>query len=341
MNIPDVKPITLSSFIIDQQRRLGHAANGEFGGLINDIAIACKGIAALVNKGALAGVLGVAGSENAMGDAQKKMDLIANDLFIDALENNGHCAGMASEELDEILTLPEGKIRGSYLVSFDPLDGSSNMDINIDVGAIFSILKAPADGSEPVAADFARPGVEQVAAGYCLYGPASMFVLTTGSGVNGFTLDTSVGEFILTHPDMKIPEATNEFAINASNQRHWEPAIQRYIADCQAGETGPLGKNYNMRWVAAMVGEIHRILCRGGVFLYPIDERNRDAGGKLRLLYEGNPMAMLVQQAGGIASTGYERIMDVIPNGDPHQRIAVIMGSKQEVETIISYHSNQ
>jgi len=334
----DSQATTLSSFIIDEQRKLGQPADGEFGGLINDIAIACKSIAALVNKGALAGVLGVAGSENAMGDAQKKMDLIANDLFIDALENNGHCAGMASEELDDILTLPEGKIRGSYLVAFDPLDGSSNMDINIDVGAIFSILKAPAGDQAPTADDFARPGSEQVAAGYCLYGPASMFVLTTGSGVNGFTLDTSIGEFILTHRAMHIPDATNEFAINASNQRHWEPAIQRYIADCQAGETGALAKNYNMRWVAAMVGEIHRILCRGGVFLYPIDARNRDAGGKLRLLYEGNPMAMLVEQAGGVASTGYQRIMDVMPNGDPHQRVAVIMGSKQEVETILNYH---
>ena len=334
----DMQVITLSSFIIDEQRRLGQQASGEFTGLLNDISIACKSIAALVNKGALAGVLGVAGSENAMGDAQKKMDLIANDLFINALQNNGHCAGMASEELDEILTLPEGKIRGSYLVTFDPLDGSSNMYINIDVGAIFSILKAPASGKDPVAADFARPGVEQIAAGYCLYGPSSMFVLTTGNGVNGFTLDTSIGEFILTHPDMKVPETTNEFAINASNQRHWEPAIQQYIADCQAGETGVLNKNYNMRWVAAMVGEIHRILCRGGVFLYPIDERNRQDGGKLRLLYEGNPMAMIVEQAGGVASTGYQRIMDVMPNGDPHQRVAVIMGSKQEVETILKYH---
>ena len=335
----DMQVTTLSSFIIDEQRRLGQQASGEFTGLLNDISIACKSIASLVNKGALAGVLGVAGSENAMGDAQKKMDLIANDLFIDALENNGHCAGMASEELDEILTLPEGKIRGSYLVTFDPLDGSSNMDINIDVGAIFSILKAPTNGQDPEAADFARPGTEQIAAGYCLYGPASMLVLTTGNGVNGFTLDTNIGEFLLTHPDMKIPETTNEFAINASNQRHWEPAIQNYIADCQAGETGVLGKNYNMRWVAAMVGEIHRILCRGGVFLYPIDERNRKAGGKLRLLYEGNPMAMLVEQAGGQASTGYQRIMDVVPNGDPHQRVAVIMGSAQEVDTILNYHS--
>lgn len=330
---------TLSTFIIEEKRRLGEQATGEFTGLLNDISIACKSIAALVNKGALAGVLGVAGSENAMGDAQKKMDLIANDLFINALQNNGHCAGMASEELDEILTLPEGKVRGSYLVTFDPLDGSSNMDINIDVGAIFSVLKAPKGKQDPTAEDFSRAGVEQIAAGYCLYGPSTMFVLTTGNGVNGFTLDTTIGEFILTHPEMKVPETTQEFAINASNQRHWEPAIQRYFADCLAGEEGPLAKNYNMRWVAAMVGEVHRILCRGGVFLYPIDERNREAGGKLRLLYEGNPMAMIMEQAGGLASTGYGRIMEVAPNGDPHQRVAVIMGSKQEVETILAYHN--
>ena len=330
---------TLSSFIIDEQLQLGNQASGKFTGLLNDITIACKGIANLVNKGDLADVLGVTDSENSMGDVQKKMDLIANDLFIDALQNNGHCAGMASEELDEILTLPEGKPRGPYLVTFDPLDGSSNIDINMDVGAIFSILKAPENKENPTAEDFSRSGTEQIAAGYCLYGPSSMMVLTTGSGVNGFTLCTSVGEFILTHPNMVIPDETSEFAINASNQRFWEDPIREYIADCIQGEEGILGKRYNMRWVAAMVGEIHRILCRGGVFLYPIDDRNRAAGGKLRLLYEGNPMAMIVEQAGGAASTGYQRILDVKPNGDPHQRVPVIMGSKQEVEKILAYHN--
>ena len=329
---------TLSSFIIDEQRKLGGKASGEFTGLLNDITIACKGISNLVNRGDLAGVLGVTETENSMGDVQKKMDLIANDMFIDALENNGHCAGMASEELDEVLTLPDGKPRGHYLVTFDPLDGSSNMDINMDVGAIFSILKAPEGKENPGAEDFAKPGVEQVAAGYCLYGPSTMMVLTTGNGVNGFTLCQSIGEFILTHPDMKIPEDTSEFAINASNQRFWEAPVQQYFADCLQGEEGPLGKRYNMRWVAAMVGEIHRILCRGGVFLYPIDERNREVGGKLRLLYEGNPMAMIVEQAGGAANTGYGRIMEVQPNGDPHQRVPVIMGSKNEVEKIVNYH---
>ena len=333
----DQQGTTLSSFIIEENRRLGDKATGEFTGLLNDISIACKSIAALVNKGALAGVLGVAGSENAMGDAQKKMDLIANDLFIDALQNNGHCAGMASEELDEILTLPEGKIRGSYLVTFDPLDGSSNMDVNIDVGAIFSVLKAPADKKDPTAEDFARPGTEQIAAGYCLYGPSSMFVLTTGNGVNGFTLDTSIGEFILTHPDMMIPETTSEFAINASNQRHWEPAVQQYFADCLAGEEGPLGKNYNMRWVAAMVGDIHRVLCRGGIFMYPYDKRDTSKAGKLRLLYEANPMAFLVEQAGGLAETGTGRIMEVMPT-EIHQRVPVLIGSKEEVEACLSYN---
>lgn len=331
---------TLSSFIINEQRKLGNTATGTFTGLLNDITVACKGIANLVNRGDLAGVLGVTETENSMGDVQKKMDLIANKLFIDALENNGHCAGMASEELDEVLSIPDDKPRGHYLVTFDPLDGSSNMDINMDVGAIFSILKAPEGKLDPTAEDFSRPGVEQIAAGYCLYGPSTMMVLTTGNGVNGFTLCGSIGEFILTHPNMQIPEETSEFAINASNQRFWEKPVQDYIADCIQGEEGKLGKRYNMRWVAAMVGEIHRILCRGGVFLYPIDERNRQAGGKLRLLYEGNPMAMIVEQAGGAAYTGYERVMEVKPNGDPHQRIPVIMGSKNEVEKIMDYHRN-
>ena len=329
---------TLSAFIIDEQRKLGNKASGEFTGLLNDITVACKGISNLVNRGDLAGVLGVTETENSMGDVQKKMDLIANDLFINALENNGHCAGMASEELDKVLTIPEGKPRGHYLVTFDPLDGSSNMDINMDVGAIFSILKAPEGKENPTAEDFSRPGVEQVAAGYCLYGPSTMMVLTTGNGVNGFTLCASIGEFILTHPNMSIPEETAEFAINASNQRFWEKPVQEYYADCIQGEEGKLGKRYNMRWVAAMVGEIHRILCRGGVFLYPIDDRNREVGGKLRLLYEGNPMAMIVEQAGGAAYTGYERILEVQPNGDPHQRVPVIMGSKNEVEKIMDYH---
>ncbi len=331
---------TLSSFIINEQRKLGNTATGTFTGLLNDITVACKGIANLVNRGDLAGVLGVTETENSMGDVQKKMDLIANNLFIDALQNNGHCAGMASEELDEVLSIPDDKPRGHYLVTFDPLDGSSNMDINMDVGAIFSILKAPEGKLNPTAEDFSRPGVEQVAAGYCLYGPSTMMVLTTGNGVNGFTLCGSIGEFILTHPKMHIPEETSEFAINASNQRFWEKPVQDYIADCIQGEEGKLGKRYNMRWVAAMVGEIHRILCRGGVFLYPIDERNRQVGGKLRLLYEGNPMAMIVEQAGGAAYTGYERVMEVKPNGDPHQRVPVIMGSKNEVEKIMDYHRN-
>jgi fructose-1,6-bisphosphatase I len=329
---------TLTSFIIDEQRKLGDKASGQFTGLLNDIAIACKGISNLVNRGDLAGVLGATENENSMGDVQKKMDLIANDMFIDALQNNGHCAGMASEELDEVLCLPEGKERGPYLVTFDPLDGSSNMDINMDVGAIFSILKAPEGVSCPTASDFSRRGVEQIAAGYCLYGPSTMLVLTTGNGVNGFTLCAAIGEFILTHPAMLISEETSEYAINASNQRFWEEPIREYIADCVAGEEGALGKRYNMRWVAAMVGEIHRILIRGGIFMYPIDERNRAAGGKLRLLYEGNPMAMIVEQAGGAATTGYERILEVQPNGDPHQRVPVIMGSKNEVEKVMEYH---
>lgn len=329
---------TLTNFIIEEQRKLGGQASGEFTGLLNDIATACKAISNLVNKGDLIGILGVAGSENVMGDEQKKMDLISNDIFIEALENNGHCGGMASEEMEDIYELAEGKVRGKYLVVFDPLDGSSNMDINVNVGTIFSVLKAPEGVKNPTKEDFMQKGTEQVAAGYCVYGPSSMLVMTTGNGVTGFTLDQNVGEFILTHDDMKIPEDTKEFAINMSNRRFWEAPVREYIDNCVAGEEGPHGKRYNMRWVAAMVAEVHRILCRGGIFMYPLDERNRDKGGKLRLMYEGNPMSMIVEQAGGAASTGHGRIMEVEPT-DLHQRVPVVMGSKNEVARVEEYYA--
>lgn len=328
---------TLTNFIIEEQRKLGGTATGEFTGLLNDIAIACKAISNLVNKGDLVGILGVAGSENVMGDVQKKMDLISNDLFIEALENNGHCGGMASEEMDDVYNLAAGKPRGRYLVVFDPLDGSSNMDINVNVGTIFSVLKAPEGQGDVTADDFYKPGTEQVAAGYCVYGPSTMMVMTTGQGVNGFTLDQNVGEFILTHPNMMIPEDTKEFAINMSNQRFWDAPIKRYVDECVAGTTGARDKDFNMRWVAAMVAEVHRILCRGGVFMYPIDSKTREKGGKLRLLYEGSPMAMIVEQAGGLAITGEERIMEIKPDS-LHQRVPVVLGSKNEVQRVWDYH---
>jgi fructose-1,6-bisphosphatase I len=244
---------------------------------------------------------------------------------------------MASEEMDDVYPIPAKYPKGKYLLVFDPLDGSSNIDVNISVGTIFSILRSPKGVENPAAADFLQPGTTQVCAGYALYGPATMLVITTGHGVNGFTLDNDIGEFMLTHPNMTIPADTLEFAINASNERHWEKPVQRYVDECVAGKTGPRGINFNMRWVASMVAEVHRILVRGGVFMYPKDTKDPSKAGKLRLLYEANPMSFIVEQAGGVSSTGYERIMDIKPSG-LHQRVPVILGSKNEVERIVRYH---
>jgi fructose-1,6-bisphosphatase I len=330
---------TLTQFIIRNQKK-NEGASGTFSGLLSDIGVACKKIAALVDKGALINVLGSADSDNVQGEQQKKLDIISNDLMIEALQHNGNIAGLASEEMEGLYRLPEGAMRGPYLVLCDPLDGSSNIDVNVSVGTIFSILKAPHGIEEPTVEDFLRPGTEQVAAGYCLYGPSTMMVLTTGQGVNMFTLDRDVGEFLLTREDVWIPTDTKEFAINASYQRHWDAPVTRYIEECLAGEDGPRGKNFNMRWVASMVAEVHRILTRGGVFLYPCDKKIRASGkaGKLRLMYEANPMAMIVEQAGGAASTGTERMLEVKPT-ELHQRVPVILGSRNEVERVVSYHN--
>jgi fructose-1,6-bisphosphatase I len=331
---------TLTNYIIETQRGIA-GATGEFTGLLNDISVACKKISDLVNKGNLVGVLGVAGTENVQGEEQKKLDVISNEIFIEALENNGHVAALASEEMDDVYNLPAGNKRGRYLVCFDPLDGSSNIDINVSVGTIFSILRAP-EGKQTLSADdFLQTGTTQVAAGYCLYGPSTMMVLTTGQGVNMFTLDRDFGEFLLTHKDVRVPEDTQEFAINMSNMRHWEPPMKRYIEECLAGKTGPREKDFNMRWVASMVAEVHRILSRGGLFTYPIDEKIRSGGkeGKLRLMYEANPMGMIVEQAGGGASTGRGRILELDPK-ELHQRVPVVLGSKNEVDIINRYHSD-
>jgi fructose-1,6-bisphosphatase I len=328
------KRITLSHYLIEEQRR--RAGTGTFTSLVTDILTACKMISHEVNRGALAGNLGVAGSENIQGEEQKKLDVLANDIFLYMNAQGGNYAAMASEELEDVHAV-RGAVGGRYLLLFDPLDGSSNIDVNISVGSIFSILALPegADATQPEA--FLQPGVKQVAAGYALYGSSTMLVLTTGSGVNGFTLDQNIGMFMLTHPNMTIPADTKEFSINASRERFWEPPVKRYIDECRAGKDGPAGKDFNMRWVASMVAEVHRILCRGGVFLYPVDDENRSKGGKLRLMYEANPMAFIIEQAGGLATTGRERIMDLQPQA-LHQRVPVILGSKNEVERIGRYH---
>jgi fructose-1,6-bisphosphatase I len=330
-----MRRVTLTQFLIEQQRKGLMEADLRL--LMEVVARAVKAISVNVSKGALAGVLGEAGSDNVQGEAQKKLDVIANDILIQANEWGGHLAAMASEEVEEIQPIPSDYPKGGYLLLFDPLDGSSNIDVNISVGTIFSVLRAPNTGKAVTEADFMQPGTSQVAAGYSVYGPSTQLVLTVGDGVHGFTLDREMGSFIYTHPYMTIPEDTKEYAINASNERFWEAPVQRYVSEVRAGSEGPRGRDFNMRWVASMVADVHRILTRGGIFMYPLDSKTKEKGGKLRLMYEANPMAMIVEAAGGAATTGRERILDIQPN-KLHQRVPVVLGSRNEVERVTRYH---
>ncbi len=330
-----MRRVTLTQFLIEQQRagRIGP----DLRLLIEVVARAVKAISVNVSKGALAGVLGEAGTDNVQGEAQKKLDVIANEILLQANEWGGHLAAMASEEVEEVHHIPFDYPKGGFLLLFDPLDGSSNIDVNISVGTIFSVLRCPDTGCEPDEKAFLQPGREQVAAGYALYGPSTLLILTVGNGVHGFTLDREMGSFVYTHPFMTVPVDTQEYAVNASNARYWEPPVQRYVGELQEGKRGPRGKDFNMRWVASMVADVHRILTRGGIFMYPMDEKCRNKGGKLRLMYEANPMAMIVEQAGGKATTGRERILDVQPE-KLHQRVPVILGSANEVDLVTRYH---
>ena len=305
--------------------------------LIETVAQTCARIADAISQGALGGVLGDAGTGNVQGEQQKKLDVIANDMMLAANARNGTLRGMASEEMDDVSPLEASD--APYLLLFDPLDGSSNIDVNVSVGTIFSVLAAPRQPRAVTAEDFLQPGRDQVAAGYVVYGPATMLVLTCGHGVDGFTLDRHTGSWWLTQPGMTVPTQTREYAINASNARHWFDPVKRYVDDLLAGKTGPIGKDYNMRWVASMVADVHRIMSRGGVFMYPRDARDPDKPGKLRLMYEANPMAMLVEQAGGAAHDGTTRILDIAPTGI-HQRVAVFLGSREEVERAAAYGSD-
>ena len=332
-----MKPIFLTQFLIEEQRKCGNCS-ADLRLLLEVVARACKRISIAVGKGALGGVLGDAGTGNVQGEAQKKLDVLSNEILLEANAWGGHLAGMASEEMDDPSAIPGEYPQGGYLLLFDPLDGSSNIDVNISVGTIFSVLRAP-PGVDPASEQaYLQPGTTQVAAGYTVYGPSTMLVLTIGTGVHAFTLDRELGSFVLTQRDIRIPEDTKEFSINASNARHWEPPVQRYIDECLKGKEGPRGKDFNMRWVASMVADVHRIISRGGVFMYPLDAKTRDKGGKLRLMYEANPMSFIVEQAGGAASTGRERILGIQPK-KLHQRVPVIMGSKNEVERVVGYHS--
>lgn len=314
---------------------LEHHADAHMGVLISAIAEVSQSISAAVHKGALGGVLGSAGSENVQGETQKKLDIIANDMILDALAATGVVAGMASEELDDSSPVP-GHSDRPFLVLFDPLDGSSNIDVNVSIGTIFSVLPNP-DVGEITNDSFLQPGTEQLAAGYVVYGPQTSLVLTFGKGVVAFTLDREAGQYIQTSESMDIPEDTKEFAINMSNQRHWYAPVQRYIAELLEGKTGVRGKDFNMRWIASMVADVHRVLTRGGIFMYPKDQRDPSKPGKLRLMYEANPMSLLVEQAGGKSFDASQRILDIQPT-DLHQRCAVMLGSAHEVQRVSDYH---
>ncbi len=332
-----MKRISLTRFLVEEQR-LNNSIPAELRLLIEVVARACKTISHAVGKGALGEVLGTAHTENVQGEVQKKLDILSNEILLEANEWGGHLAAMASEEMETIHPIPNRYPQGEYLLLFDPLDGSSNIDVNVSIGTIFSVLKAPEGVQTPTEQDFMQKGSQQVAAGYAIYGPQTMLILTTGNGVNCFTLDREMGSWVLTERNIQIPVDTQEFAINMSNVRHWYPPVTRYVDEMLAGKTGPLNKNYNMRWIASMVADVHRILHRGGIFMYPADKREPDKPGKLRLMYEANPMSFIVEQAGGASTDGKQRMLDIQPTA-LHQRVPVFLGSKNEVELVTRYHT--
>lgn len=329
---------TLAQYLLEQSRQNG-SVDADLRLLIETVATACKTISHIVSKGDLGDAMGSLSTENIQGETQKKLDVLSNDILLSANEWGGVLRAMASEEMDTFHAIPDAYPRGNYLLLFDPLDGSSNIDVNVSIGTIFSVLKAPDQSTEDTVleADFLQAGTQQVAAGYTVYGPQTLLVLTIGDGVVAFTLDTDTGTWILTRESILIPEDTSEFAINMSNKRHWEAPVTRYIDECLQGSTGPLAKDYNMRWIASMVADVHRILTRGGIFMYPRDQRASGKQGKLRLMYEANPMSFIVEQAGGAAIDGAQRILDINPEG-LHQRVGVILGSRNEVRRVRDYH---
>src|SRR3954464_7432310 len=332
-----MRRITLTQFLVGEQHK--KLVNADLRLLLETIARACKAISTRVNKGALADGLGSTENKNVQGEVQKKLDVLSNEILLEANEWGGNLAALASEEMDDPRPTPTHYPRGEYLLLFDPLDGSSNIDVNISVGTIFSVLRCPKVDSgaycEPNEKAFLQPGRNQVAAGFAVYGPTTVLVLTVGDGTYGFTLDRESFTFVMTHPEIRIPADTQEFAINMSNQCHWEAPVRRYIDECLAGKEGARAKDFNMRWVASMVADVFRVLSRGGIFMYPRDAKNKD--GRLRLMYEANPMAMIVEQAGGAATDGRTRILELQPKA-LHQRVAVVLGSKKEVERVTSYH---
>jgi fructose-1,6-bisphosphatase I / sedoheptulose-1,7-bisphosphatase len=331
--------MTLSRFLAAQAQSHGDAS-GELSAMVLDIATACRQIAEAVRAGALVNARETAPGFNSQGERQAPLDIVANDIFLRANETSGRVAAMVSEEMEAPFAVGADGGKARYLLVFDPLDGSSNIDVNVAIGSIFSILRAETTENANLTEAFLQPGCRQVCAGDAIYGPATMLVLTLGAGVFGFTLEPQLGMFFLTHPSLKIPASASEFAINASNCRFWEAPVKRYIDECLAGKTGPRGKDFNMRWIASLVAEVHRILMRGGVFLYPRDRKDPTKPGRLRLLYEANPVSFIVEQAGGRSISGIDRILDIMPS-ELHQRIGLIFGAAEEVDRIAAYHREQ
>ncbi|WP_417207649.1 class 1 fructose-bisphosphatase [Antarctobacter sp.] len=331
----DDKPLTLRESLLNACRLDG--LDRDLIPLLEDIATSCRVVSHLVQSGAFTGTLGAAGSTNVQGEAQQQLDVLANDVFVRHCSSSDRVAALVSEEVEEVYWLKDNPGPGDYIVYFDPLDGSSNLAVNMCVGSIFSVVRLDREIDASDDRSVLLPGSSQICAGYAVYGPSTSFVLTTGHGVTGFTHQPGTGEFRVTHPQMTIGDSASEFAVNASRYALWDAPLRRYFDECLVGESGPRGKGFNMRWVASMVSEVHRILTRGGVFIYPCDDGNRAQGGKLRLMYEANPMSFIVEQAGGRASTGVERILDVVPTSH-HQRVPVFLGSKSEVDVLDQYH---
>ena len=321
---------TLTDYLND------YSPNPALSDVITTVTDVGKTISQLLRKGALADILGEAGNQNVQGEDQKKLDVLANDLLLDALAKNTHCAGVASEELDDATP---ANADGSLLVLFDPLDGSSNIDINMAVGTIFSVLPYQRQGQISENSDFLQAGNQQLAAGYLLYGTSTVLALTIADHVVMFSLDPDTNDYVLIQENVQIDINTSEYAINASNYRYWRAPMQQYIDELIAGETGVRGRDFNTRWVAAMVGDVHRILCRGGLFTYPFDTKYANKAGKLRLMYEANPMSLLIERAGGAATDAVNRILDIEPT-DIHQRVPVVLGSKNEVDYVKNLHIN-
>lgn len=325
---------TLPQFLNDTHR----GSQNDLGSLILDVALACKEISKCVAEGRLSGMFGPVSVTNVHGEQQQQLDAFANDVFLRVNERSGRVAGMVSEELEQPYPISSDGASGRYLLLFDPLDGSSNIDVNLSVGSIFSILRTPPGAGAPVEAEsFLQPGRQQVAAGYAIYGPSTVLVLTLGAGVHAFTLDPDLGEFVLTREGVTIPERTQEIAVNTSNRRFWDTPVQRYVDECFQGAAGPRKRDFNMRWIASLVADVHRILTRGGIFLYPRDSREFTREGRLRLLYEVNPVAFLIEQAGGLATSGQESVLDIRPTG-LHQRVGFVFGSSEEVEWVSRIH---